>query len=123
MQLQTSCHSHGKEDSHVLLQVRDKIFKHCHQQQSELGIIFPSCWLLFDASMRQQRGSLVETALLAADGKLDIFKLQMELQIWDSRSTDSILIMSNCIFHSLVSQDYSFPGLSWLLYHPLQTTH
>lgn len=72
MQLQLSCHSHGKKESHVLLQVRDKILKHCHQQQSELGIVFPSRWLLFDASVRRQRGSLVETSLLAVDGKSDI---------------------------------------------------
>ena len=123
MQLQLSCHNRGKRESHVLLQVRDKIFKHCHQQQSELGIIFPSHWLFFDASVRRQRGSLVETSLLAADGKSDILKLQLELQIWDSQSPDCILIVSNCICHSLISQDYFFPGLSWLLYQPLQITH
>lgn len=82
MPLQLSCHSRGKKKKKVtcFAPARDKIFNHCQQQQqSQLGIVFSSCCLLFDASVRRQSGSLVESYLLAADGKSDTFKLQLEL--------------------------------------------
>lgn len=124
MQLQLSCHGCGKKNSHMFCsKTETKTSSTVISNGVELGISFPSHYIFLNVSMRWQHGSLVETPLLTADSKSDSLKLQLESQIRDSKLPDCTLVMANCICHSLISQDYFFPGLSRLLYQLLQTMH
>lgn len=62
---------------------------HQQQQQRELGMVFPPCWILFDAPGRHQHGELLESSVPAADGKPEPF--QLELEFWESQGLSQIV--------------------------------